>query len=132
MAGHGFCNQALHLRYRIWGWASTDQGSEPETVLECATLETLAAVELLRRNFPDIKIRVVNVVDLMTLQSSSEHTHGLSDREFDSMFTANEPVIFAYHGYRWLIHRLTYRRTNHGNLHVHGYRRKGPQPSRSI
>src|SRR5207249_3407300 len=99
----------------IWSWASTDQDSEPDAVMVCAgdvpTLETLAAVDLLRQHFPDIKIRVVNVVDLMTLQSPSEHPHGLSDREFDSMFSTNTPVIFAYHGYPWLIHRLTYRRT---------------------
>jgi len=113
----------------IWGWASTDQGSEPDAVMACAgdvpTLETLAAVDLLRRHFADIKIRVVNVVDLMTLQSSSEHPHGLSDREFDSMFTRDKPIIFAYHGYPWLIHRLTYRRANHDNLHVRGYKEEG-------
>ncbi len=100
----------------IWQWASTDKGSEPDVVMACAgdipTLETLAAVDLLRRHFPDIKARVVNIVDLMTIQPSSEHPHGLSDREFDSIFTVDKPVIFAYHGYPWLIHRLTYRRTN--------------------
>src|SRR5262249_9616867 len=105
----------------IWEWASTDRGSEPDVVMACAgdipTLETLAAVDLLRRHFPDIRIRVVNVVDLMTLQPTSEHPHGLPDREFDSMFTTDKPVIFAYHGYPSLIHRLTYRRTNHNNLH---------------
>ncbi len=113
----------------IWTWASTDQGTEPDVVMACAgdvpTLETLAAVDLIRQHFRDVKIRVVNVVDLMTLQPTSEHPHGLSDREFDSMFTADKPIIFAYHGYPWLIHRLTYRRTNHGNLHVRGYKEEG-------
>jgi xylulose-5-phosphate/fructose-6-phosphate phosphoketolase len=113
----------------IWTWASTDEGTEPDVVMACAgdvpTLETLAAVDLLRQHFSDVKIRVVNVVDLMTLQPPSEHPHGLSDREFDSMFTADKPVIFAYHGYPWLIHRLTYRRMNHGNLHVRGYKEEG-------
>lgn len=111
-------------RIRVWSWASTNQNSEPDVVMACAgdvpTLETLAAVDLLRKHFPDIKIRVVNVVDLMTLQPSSEHPHGLSDRDFDSIFTVDKPIIFAYHGYRWLIHRLTYRRRNHDNLHVRG------------
>ena len=113
----------------IWDWASTDKGAEPDVVMACAgdipTLETLAAVALLRQTFPDIKIRVVNVVDLMTLQTSSEHPHGLSDREFDSIFTTDKPVIFAFHGYPTLIHRLTYKRTNHANFHVHGYREEG-------
>ncbi len=113
----------------IWEWASNDQGGEPDVVMACCgdvpTLETLAAVDLLRRNFPDLKIRVVNVVDLMTLQPASEHPHGLSDREFDSLFTTDKPVIFAFHGYPWLIHRLTYRRTNHDNLHVRGYKEEG-------
>jgi xylulose-5-phosphate/fructose-6-phosphate phosphoketolase len=113
----------------IWGWASTDQGTEPDAVMACAgdvpTLETLAAVALLRKHFTDIKIRVVNVVDLMTLQSASEHPHGISDREFDSMFTTDKPIIFAYHGYPWLVHRLTYRRRNHDNLHVRGYKEEG-------
>ena len=113
----------------IWEWASTDAGSEPDVVMACAgdvpTLEALAAVDLLRTHFPDIKIRVVNVVDLMTLEPPGEHPHGLSDQEFDSMFTADKPVIFAYHGYPSLIHRLTYRRTNHDNLHVHGYKEEG-------
>jgi xylulose-5-phosphate/fructose-6-phosphate phosphoketolase len=113
----------------IWDWASNDQGSEPDVVMGCAgdipTLETLAAVDLLRRHLPDLKVRVVNVVDLMTLQPSSEHPHGLSDREFDSIFTGDKPVIFAFHGYPWLIHRLTYRRTNHANLHVRGYKEEG-------
>ena len=113
----------------IWEWACTDLGSEPDVVMACAgdvpTLETLAAVDLLRQHFPDIKIRVVNVVDLMTLQTCTEHPHGLSDSEFNSMFTTDKPVIFAYHGYPTLIHRLTYRRKNHGNLHVHGYKEEG-------
>ena len=113
----------------IWEWASTDKGSEPDVVMACAgdvpTLETLAAVDLLRQNFPDIRIRVVNVVDLMTIQPSSEHPHGLSDFDFDSLFTVDKPVIFAYHGYPWLIHRLTYRRHNHDNLHVRGYKEEG-------
>jgi xylulose-5-phosphate/fructose-6-phosphate phosphoketolase len=113
----------------IWEWASTDDGSEPDVVMACAgdvpTLETLAAVDLLRQHFSDIKIRVVNVVDLMALEPSTEHPHGLSDREFDSMFTTDKPVIFAYHGYPTLIHRLTYRRTNHGNFHVRGYKEEG-------
>ena len=89
------------------------------------TLETLAAVDLLRGYFPDLRIRVVNVVDLMTLQPSSEHPHGLSDRDFDSLFTPDKPIIFAFHGYPWLIHRLTYRRTNHSHLHVRGYKEEG-------
>ncbi|MEQ1473228.1 MAG: phosphoketolase family protein, partial [Candidatus Acidiferrum sp.] len=113
----------------IWPWASNDQDNAPDVVMACAgdvpTLETLAAVDLLRQNFPDIKIRVVNVVDLMTLQTSGEHPHGLSDRDFDSIFTTDKPVIFAFHGYPALIHRLTYRRANHQNFHVHGYREEG-------
>jgi xylulose-5-phosphate/fructose-6-phosphate phosphoketolase len=113
----------------IWEWASTDKGSEPDVVMACAgdvpTLETLAAVDLLRQNFPEIRIRVVNIVDLMTIQPSSEHPHGLTDVEFDSMFTVDKPVIFAYHGYPWLIHRLTYRRNNHDNFHVRGYKEEG-------
>ncbi len=113
----------------IWDWASTDTQAEPDVVMACAgdipTLETLAAVDLLRQHFPDIKIRVVNVVDLMTIQPSTEHPHGLSDADFDSMFTVDKPVIFAYHGYPWLIHRLTYRRRNHANLHVRGYKEEG-------
>ena len=110
-------------------WASNDQGGEPDVVLACAgdvpTLETLAAVDLLRLHLPQLKVRVVNVVDLMTLQQPSEHPHGLSDREFDALFTTDKPVIFAYHGYPWLIHRLTYRRSNHDNLHVRGYKEVG-------
>jgi xylulose-5-phosphate/fructose-6-phosphate phosphoketolase len=113
----------------VWRWASTDQGAEPDVVMACAgdipTLETLAAVDLLRRHFQDIRVRVVNVVDLMTLQTSGEHPHGLSDRDFDAIFTVHKPIIFAYHGYPSLIHRLTYRRTNHANLHVHGYKEEG-------
>ena len=113
----------------MWDWACTDQGGEPEVVMACAgdipTLETLAAVDLLRQHFPELKIRVVNVVDLMTIQPSTEHPHGLSDRDFDSLFTVDKPVIFAYHGYPWLIHRLTYRRANHDNFHVRGYKEEG-------
>jgi xylulose-5-phosphate/fructose-6-phosphate phosphoketolase len=113
----------------IWGWASNDQGSEPDVVMACCgdvpTLETLAAVDLLRREIPELKIRVINVVDLMTLQPPGEHPHGLTDKEFDSLFTTSKPVIFAFHGYPWLIHRLTYRRTNHDNLHVRGYKEEG-------
>ncbi|HBA85198.1 MAG TPA: phosphoketolase [Verrucomicrobia bacterium] len=113
----------------IWTWASNDADGEPDAVMACAgdvpTLETLAAVELVRHHFPSLKIRVINVVDLMTLQPQSEHPHGLSDREFDLLFTNDKPIIFAYHGYPWLIHRLTYRRTNHSNLHVRGYKEEG-------
>ena len=113
----------------IWDWASNDKGSEPDLVMACAgdvpTLETLAAVDFLRKHFPDLKIRVVNVVDLMTLQPSSVNPHGLSDRNFDSIFTRDKPIVFAYHGYPGLIHRLTCHRTNHHNLHVHGYKEEG-------
>jgi xylulose-5-phosphate/fructose-6-phosphate phosphoketolase len=113
----------------IWPWASNDQGGEPDVVMACAgdvpTLETLAAVQMLQTYFHDLKIRVVNVVDLMTLQPANEHPHGLGDREFDTLFTTDKPIIFAYHGYPWLIHRLTYRRTNHRNLHVRGYKEEG-------
>ena len=113
----------------IWEWASTDNGAEPDVVMACAgdvpTLETLAAVDLLRQHFPDLKIRVINVVDLMAIQPPTEHPHGLSDLDFDSLFTVDKPVIFAYHGYPWLIHRLTYRRHNHDNLHVRGYKEEG-------
>ena len=113
----------------IWEWASTDRGQEPDLVMACCgdvpTLETLAAVKLLRGFFPALKIRVVNVVDLMKLQPASEHPHGLPDAHFDELFTRNRPVIFAFHGYPWLIHRLTYRRTNHDNLHVRGYKEEG-------
>jgi len=113
----------------IFEWASNDQGGEPDVVMACAgdvpTLETLAAVDLLRQHLPALKVRVINVVDLMTLQQQEEHPHGLSDRDFDTLFTTDKPVIFAYHGYPWLIHRLTYRRSNHGNLHVRGYKEEG-------
>jgi xylulose-5-phosphate/fructose-6-phosphate phosphoketolase len=113
----------------IWEWASNDKGHEPDVVMACAgdvpTIETLAAVNILHQQFPDLKVRVVNVVDLMTLQPSSEHPHGLSDGDFDAIFTTDKPIIFAYHGYPWLIHRLTYRRTNHKNLHVRGYKEEG-------
>jgi xylulose-5-phosphate/fructose-6-phosphate phosphoketolase len=113
----------------IWEWASNDRGGEPDVVLACCgdvpTLETLAAVSLLRRHVPALKVRVVNVVDLMKLQPQSEHPHGLSDRDFDALFTTDRPVVFAFHGYPWLVHRLTYRRTNHGNLHVRGYKEEG-------
>ncbi|HEY8407932.1 MAG TPA: phosphoketolase family protein [Gaiellaceae bacterium] len=113
----------------IWEWASNDDGAEPDAVLACCgdvpTLETLAAASLLRERVPDLKLRVVNVVDLMRLQPHSEHPHGLTDEEFDSLFTRDKPIVFAYHGYPWLIHRLTYRRTNHDNLHVRGYKEEG-------
>jgi xylulose-5-phosphate/fructose-6-phosphate phosphoketolase len=113
----------------IWTWASNDAGQEPDVVMACAgdvpTLETLAAVDVLRQHLPDLKIRVVNVVDLMTLQPASEHPHGLTDREFDSIFTEDKPVIFAFHGYPTLIHRLTYRRHNHDNIHVRGFKEEG-------
>ena len=113
----------------IFEWTSNDQGGEPDVVMACAgdvpTLETLAAVDLLRQHLPTLKVRVINVVDLMTLQHKDEHPHGLSDRDFDTLFTTDRPVIFAYHGYPWLIHRLTYRRHNHGNLHVRGYKEEG-------
>jgi len=112
-----------------WPWASTDEGGEPDVVLGCAgdvpTLETLAAAALIREHLPDVRVRVVNVVDLMRLQPPSEHPHGLPDVEFDSLFTTDRPIVFAYHGYPWLIHRLTYRRTNHDNLHVRGYKEEG-------
>lgn len=113
----------------VWEWASNDDSAEPDVVLACAgdvpTLETLAAVDLLRRHLPDLEVRVVNVVDLMRLQDPTEHPHGLPDREFDALFTPDKPIIFAYHGYPWLIHRLTYRRTGHANLHVRGYKEEG-------
>jgi xylulose-5-phosphate/fructose-6-phosphate phosphoketolase len=112
-----------------WEWASSDAGEEPDVVLACAgdvpTLEVLSAAALLREYLPELRVRVVNVVDLMRLQSEGEHPHGLSDHEFDALFTADRPVIFAYHGYPWLIHRLTYRRTNHHNIHVRGYKEEG-------
>lgn len=113
----------------IWEWASNDNGAEPDVVMACCgdmpTIETLAAVEILRQSVPDLKLRVVNIVDLMTLQPKEEHPHGLSEHEFDTLFTTDKPIIFAYHGYPWLIHRLTYRRTNHKNLHVRGYKEEG-------
>jgi len=113
----------------IWEWASNDKGSEPDVVMACCgdipTLETLAAVDLLRTHLPDLKVRAVNVVNLMKLLPTSEHPHGMSDKEFDSLFTTDKPIIFAFHGYPWLIHRLTYRRTNHDNLHVRGYKEEG-------
>lgn len=113
----------------IWGWASNDQGSEPDVVIACCgdvpTMEALAATEMLRQHFPTLKLRVINVVDLMKLQPESEHPHGMSDRDFDTLFTKTKPIIFAFHGYPWLIHRLTYRRTNHANLHVRGYKESG-------
>ena len=113
----------------IWKWASNDQDGEPDVIMACAgdvpTLETLAAVDLLRQHLPELKIRVINVVDLMTLQPEKEHPHGLSDKDFDTLFTTDKPIIFAYHGYPYLIHRLSYRRTNHNNLHVRGYKEEG-------
>jgi xylulose-5-phosphate/fructose-6-phosphate phosphoketolase len=113
----------------IWEWASNDKGGEPDVVMACCgdvpTLETLAAVDLLRRHVPELKVRVVNVVDLMKLQPAEEHPHGLTHKEFDTIFTIEKPILFAFHGYPWLIHRLTYRRTNHNNLHVRGYKEEG-------
>ena len=113
----------------IWEWASNDKGGEPDVIMACCgdipTLETLAAVDLIRSHVPDLKVRVVNVVNLMKLQPQTEHPHGLSDKEFDALFTTDKPIIFAFHGYPWLIHRLTYRRTNHKNLHVRGYKEEG-------
>ncbi|MDW9476458.1 phosphoketolase [Sinorhizobium meliloti] len=113
----------------IWDWASSDKGSEPDVVMACCgdvpTLETLAAVQLLREHLPELKVRVINVVNLMKLQPAEEHPHGLSDRDFDGFFTRDKPIIFAFHGYPWLIHRLTYRRKNHSNLHVRGYKEEG-------
>ncbi len=113
----------------VWEWASTDDGQDPDVVMSCCgdvpTLETLAAVSILREHLPEVKIRVVNVVDLMKLQPETEHPHGLSDKDFDELFTKDKPVIFAFHGYPWLVHRLTYRRTNHKNIHVRGYKEEG-------
>ena len=113
----------------IWEWASNDQEGDPDVVMAAAgdvpTLETLAAIKILRQHAPNLKIRMINVVDLMKLEPSTEHPHGLSDREFDQLFTRDKPVIFAFHGYPWLIHRLTYRRANHANLHVRGYKEEG-------
>jgi xylulose-5-phosphate/fructose-6-phosphate phosphoketolase len=137
------CDKQLHLQYLdmdaainhctkgigVWDWACNDQGGEPDIVFASAgdipTQEALAAIDLLRREFPSLKIRYINVVDLFKLQPSSEHPHGLSDRDFDSLFTVDKPIIFNFHGYPWLIHRLAYRRTNHGNMHVRGYKEKG-------
>ena len=113
----------------IWDWASSDDDGEPDVVLGCCgdipTLETLAAAALIRERLPELKVRVVNVVDLMRLQPESEHPHGLPDAEFDALFTTDKPVVFAYHGYPWLIHRLTYRRRVHDNIHVRGYKEEG-------
>jgi xylulose-5-phosphate/fructose-6-phosphate phosphoketolase len=113
----------------IWEWASNDRDAEPDVVMACCgdvpTLETLAAVDILRTLAPQLRIRVVNVVDLMKLQPPIEHPHGLSDKDFDAIFTTDKPIVFAYHGYPWLIHRLTYRRTNHDNIHVRGYKEEG-------
>jgi xylulose-5-phosphate/fructose-6-phosphate phosphoketolase len=113
----------------IWDWASNDQGVEPEVVTACAgdipTQEALAATALLREEFPDLKIRFINVVDLFRLQPDTQHPHGLSDRDFDSLFTLDKPIIFNFHGYPWLVHRLAYRRHNHDNMHVRGYNEKG-------
>jgi xylulose-5-phosphate/fructose-6-phosphate phosphoketolase len=137
------CDKQMHLQYLdmdaairhctkgigIWDWASSDQGGEPDVVLACAgdipTKEALAASAMLRSDFPDLKIRFINVVDLFKLQASTEHPHGMTDRDFDSLFTTDKPIIFNFHGYPWLIHRLAYRRTNHRNLHVRGYKEKG-------
>ena len=137
------CDKQKHLQYMtmdeaiahctkgigIWAKASNDEGAEPDVVMASAgdvpTKEALAAVVLLRQHFPNLKIRFVNVVDLYRLVPSTEHPHGLSDRDFDSLFTKDKPIIFNFHGYPWLIHRLTYRRTNHHNLHVRGYKEKG-------
>jgi xylulose-5-phosphate/fructose-6-phosphate phosphoketolase len=113
----------------IWDWASNDQGQEPDVVMACAgdipTMESLAATAILRERFPDLKIRFVNVVDLFKLEPDTEHPHGLSDRDFDSLFTQNKPIIFNFHGYPALIHKLAYKRTNHENMHVRGYKEKG-------
>jgi xylulose-5-phosphate/fructose-6-phosphate phosphoketolase len=113
----------------IWPWASSDGGGEPDVVLGCAgdvpTLEALAAADILRQRLPELRVRLVNVVDLMRLQDEKEHPHGMSNQEFDALFTTDRPIVFAYHGYPWLLHRLTYRRTNHANLHVRGYKEEG-------
>jgi xylulose-5-phosphate/fructose-6-phosphate phosphoketolase len=113
----------------VWDWAGSNRDGDPDVVMACCgdvpTVEVLAAVELLRQHFPALNVRVVNVVDLMKLQPSEEHPHGLSDRDFNALFTVDKPIIFAFHGYPWLIHRLTYRRTNHANLHVRGYKEEG-------
>jgi xylulose-5-phosphate/fructose-6-phosphate phosphoketolase len=113
----------------IWDWASSDAGVDPDVVVASAgdimTQEALAAVAILLEHFPELKIRFVNVVDLYRLQPETEHPHGLSDRDFDSLFTPDKPVIFNFHGYPWLVHKFTYRRTNHANIHVRGYKEKG-------
>jgi xylulose-5-phosphate/fructose-6-phosphate phosphoketolase len=126
----GIDDAVLHCARGIgeWEWASND-GGDPDVVLGCAgdipTIEVLAAAALLREQLPDLRVRVVNVVDLMRLQHESEHPHGMPDREYDALFTTDRPVIFAYHGYPWLIHRLTYRRAGHAHLHVRGYKEEG-------
>jgi xylulose-5-phosphate/fructose-6-phosphate phosphoketolase len=113
----------------IWGWASNDQGGEPDVVMascgDVPTREILAAIMILRKELPELKIRMVNVVDLMKIQPQSEHPHGLSETDFESIFTTDKPVIFGFHGYPWLIHRLTYRHRNHSNIHVRGYKEEG-------
>lgn len=113
----------------VWKWASSDKGNEPDVVMACCgdvpTLETLAAVSILKEHLPELKIRVINVVDLMKLQPNTEHPHGLSDEDFDALFTKDKPIVFAFHGYPWLVHRMTYRRTNHDNIHVRGYKEEG-------
>jgi xylulose-5-phosphate/fructose-6-phosphate phosphoketolase len=113
----------------VWSWASSDQGVDPDVVMACSgdvpTLEILASVTILKAHLPELKIRVVNVVDLLKLQKNTEHPHGLSDKDFDSLFTKDKPVIFAFHGYPWLIHRLTYNRANNSNIHVRGYKEEG-------
>ncbi|MFO0751619.1 MAG: phosphoketolase family protein, partial [Myxococcota bacterium] len=118
-----------HAGLGVWQWASNDEGGEPDVVMACAgdvpTMETLAAVDLMRQHLPELRVRVVNVVDLMTLQPKNEHPHGVDDETFDRIFTRDRPIIFAFHGYPTLIHRLTYRRTNHGNLHVRGFVEEG-------
>jgi xylulose-5-phosphate/fructose-6-phosphate phosphoketolase len=137
------CDKQLHMQYLdmdaaithctkgigLWSKACNDQGCEPDVVMASAgdipTQETLAAIMLLRQEFPDLKIRYINVVDLFKLQPSTEHPHGLSDRDFDALFTVDKPIIFNFHGYPWLIHRLAYRRTNHNNMHVRGYKEQG-------
>jgi xylulose-5-phosphate/fructose-6-phosphate phosphoketolase len=137
------CDKQLHLQYMdmdaaiahctkgigMWGRACNDEGSEPDVVMASAgdipTQETLAAIVLLRKEFTDLKIRYINVVDLFKLQPSTEHPHGLSDGDFDALFTVDKPIIFNFHGYPWLIHRLAYRRTNHKNMHVRGYKEQG-------
>jgi xylulose-5-phosphate/fructose-6-phosphate phosphoketolase len=113
----------------VWQWAGSDQDTEPDMVMACCgdvpTIETLAAVSILREHLPNLKIRVINVVDLMKLEPNTKHPHGLSDQDFDALFTKDKPVVFAFHGYPSLVHRLTYRRTNHINMHVHGYKEEG-------